>query len=65
MWWRKVMAADVVELSSADTVLGKPVAIEVMDGKVMINEAQVIIPDVPAANGVIHVIDSVILPPSE
>jgi len=61
----KVMAADVVELSSADTVLGKPVAIEVMDGKVMINEAQVIIPDVPAANGVIHVIDSVILPPSE
>jgi len=61
----KVMAADLVELASADTVLGKPVTIEVMDGKVMINEAQVIITDVPASNGVIHVIDSVILPPSE
>lgn len=60
----KVMAADVVNLSSADTALGKPIAIKVMDGKVMINDASVVLPDVAASNGVIHVIDSVILPPS-
>lgn len=59
----KVMAADVVNLSSADTALGKPIAIKVVDGKVMINDASVVLPDVVASNGVIHVIDSVILPP--
>jgi transforming growth factor-beta-induced protein len=61
----KVMAADVVTLSSADTVLGKPVAIKVEDGNVFINDAQVIITDVEATNGVIHVIDTVILPPAD
>jgi transforming growth factor-beta-induced protein len=61
----KVMAADVVTLESADTVLGKPVSISVMDGKVMINDAEVIITDIETSNGVIHVIDSVILPPAE
>ena len=60
----KVTAADVVNLSSADTALGKPIAIKVMDGKVMINDASVVLPDVAASNGVIHVIDSVMLPPS-
>ena len=59
----KVMAADVVNLSSADTALGKPIAIKVLDGKVMINDASVVLPDVAASNGVIHVIDSVMLPP--
>jgi transforming growth factor-beta-induced protein len=58
----KVMAADVVNLSSADTALGQPVTISVMGDKVMINDAQVIIADIEASNGVIHVIDSVILP---
>jgi len=61
----KVMAADVVTLTSADTVLGQPVTISVEDGKVMINDATVLITDIEASNGVIHVIDTVILPPSQ
>jgi len=61
----KVMAADVVTLSSADTVLGEPVAIRVENGNVFINDAQVIITDVEASNGVIHVIDAVLLPPAD
>ncbi len=60
-----VMAADAAKLTSADTVLGKPIMIKVKDGKVMINDATVVIPDVKAGNGVIHVIDSVMLPPSK
>jgi uncharacterized surface protein with fasciclin (FAS1) repeats len=60
-----VLAADVVQLDSADTALGKPVNIMVEDGKVMVNDAQVVITDIEASNGVIHVIDTVILPPSE
>ncbi len=60
-----VMAADVVNLESATTVLGKDVAIKVDGGKVYINDAQVIITDIETSNGVIHVIDSVLLPPSE
>jgi transforming growth factor-beta-induced protein len=60
----KVMAADVVNLESADTVQGEPISISVQDGKVMINDAEVIITDIEASNGVIHVIDKVILPPS-
>jgi transforming growth factor-beta-induced protein len=61
----KVMASDVVNLTSADTVLGQPVSIKVEGDKVMINDAQVIITDIEASNGVIHVIDSVLLPPEE
>ncbi len=60
----KVMAADVVGLTSAPTVLGKDVAVTVKDGKVFLNDTvQVIITDVEASNGVIHVIDAVLLPP--
>ena len=59
----RVMAADVVKLTSADTVNSKPVTIKVVDGKVYINDAQVIITDILTSNGVIHVIDMVILPP--
>jgi len=58
----KVMAADVVNLTSADTAQGQPVQISVQDGKVFINGAEVIITDIEASNGVIHVIDAVILP---
>ena len=61
----EVFSSDVVALSSADTVQGQPVLINVEDGKVMINGAEVIITDIRANNGVIHVIDSVILPPSQ
>lgn len=61
----KVMAADVVGLDSATTALGQPVDISVDGNTVMINDATVIITDIEASNGVIHVIDSVILPPAE
>ena len=59
----KAMSSDVVKMTSATTVQGKNVSIKVEDGKVKINEATVIIPDIEASNGVIHVIDTVILPP--
>jgi len=61
----KVMAADVVQLSLADTVAGIPVQIKVMDGNVYINNAMVVITDIEASNGVIHVLDTVILPPAD
>jgi uncharacterized surface protein with fasciclin (FAS1) repeats len=61
----KVMAADVVNLDSAETVLGESVDINVSGETVMVNDAQVIITDIEASNGVIHVIDSVLLPPAE
>ena len=58
----KVMAADVVKLTSAETVQGQAVSIEVKDGKVYVDGAQVVATDIKASNGVIHVIDAVILP---
>jgi transforming growth factor-beta-induced protein len=60
-----VLAADVVTLDAATTVLGEDVTITVSDGNVFINDAQVIIADIEASNGVIHVIDAVLLPPAE
>ena len=61
----KVMAADVVNLTSATTLEGKDISISVVDGKVFLNDSvQVIITDIEASNGVIHVIDAVLLPPS-
>ena len=60
----KVLASDVVTLTSAETVLGENVTIKVEDGKVFLNDTvEVIITDVEASNGVIHVIDAVLLPP--
>ena len=61
----KVMAADVVKLSEAKTVEGSAVRIAVKDGKVKVNDANVVKTDVGASNGVIHVIDAVILPPAK
>ena len=58
----KVMAADVVKLTQAKTVEGSPVKIKVVEGKVMINNANVSATDIAASNGVIHVIDTVIMP---
>ena len=58
----KVMAADVVKLTQAKTVEGSPIKIKVVDGKVMINNANVSATDIAASNGVIHVIDTVIMP---
>lgn len=59
-----VMAADVVELKEAKTVNGKMVEVTTKDGTVMINDAKVTSTDIVASNGVIHVIDTVILPPA-
>jgi uncharacterized surface protein with fasciclin (FAS1) repeats len=61
----KVMAADVVKVDSAKTVLGKPLKIVVKAKKVMINDSQVIKTDIECSNGVIHVVDTVLLPTAE
>ena len=58
----KAMAADVVGMSSAKTVQGQEVSIKTMGDKVMVDGANVVKTDIKASNGVIHVIDTVILP---
>jgi len=58
----KVMAADVVKLSEAKTVQGSSAKITVKDGKVMVDAANVTTTDIACTNGVIHVIDTVIMP---
>ena len=58
-------AAKVVKLTSLRMLNGDRVTIRVQDGKVFINNAQVIMTDVKASNGVIHVIDTVLLPPAK
>ncbi|MBW4514277.1 MAG: fasciclin domain-containing protein [Timaviella obliquedivisa GSE-PSE-MK23-08B] len=57
----KVMAADVVKLKTATTVEGSDVKIDASNG-VKINDSTVVTPDVAADNGVIHIIDTVLLP---
>jgi uncharacterized surface protein with fasciclin (FAS1) repeats len=62
----KVLAETVVMLEEAETLQGEKVSIMVEDGMVFLNEeSQVIITDIIADNGVIHVIDTVLLPPAE
>ena len=61
---RKVLAEDVVKLTSAKTAQGSEVGIKVEGGEVMINNAKVVKTDIPCKNGVIHVVDTVILPKS-
>jgi uncharacterized surface protein with fasciclin (FAS1) repeats len=58
----KVMAADVVKLEAAETVQGTPLKIEVKSGKVTVNGANVVKTDIVCKNGVIHVIDAVLVP---
>jgi uncharacterized surface protein with fasciclin (FAS1) repeats len=60
----RVMAADVVRSQGGTpaTVQGQSLTIRVMDGKVMVDGATVVTADVDASNGVIHVIDTVVLP---
>jgi len=58
----KVMAAD-VKTMEADTAEGSKLDVKVDDGKVMVGDANVIKTDIPASNGVIHVIDTVLMPP--
>ena len=57
-----VYAADVVKLEAATTVNGSDVSITVAGGSVRIDDANVVKTDIAASNGVIHVIDTVILP---
>ena len=58
----KVMAADVVKMTSAETLQGKMFAVQVTGGTVMVDKATVTQTDIECSNGVIHVIDSVMLP---
>ena len=52
----------VVKMSQVPTVLGTPITVTVTDGKVRLNDSNVVATDVEASNGVIHVVDTVILP---
>lgn len=58
----RVMAGEVVNLSSAKTVNGRALRVSTQDGNVMIDDARVTATDIMASNGVIHVIDTVVLP---
>jgi transforming growth factor-beta-induced protein len=58
----RVMAADVVQLDAATTVQGQALSIAVGGGTVRVDEARVVRTDIEASNGVIHVIDTVLLP---
>jgi uncharacterized surface protein with fasciclin (FAS1) repeats len=60
----KVMAADALKLDGkpAKTLNGQDISVSVKDGNVLLNGGKVIIADVPASNGVIHAIDTVLLP---
>jgi uncharacterized surface protein with fasciclin (FAS1) repeats len=58
----KVMASEVVKLQSAKAVSGDTIAVNARNGVVRIDDARVTTADIPATNGVIHVIDAVMLP---
>lgn len=61
----KVTSADVVKVDKANTLSGKDVKVTVSDSGVMINSSKVTVVDIMATNGVIHVIDTVLLPPAD
>ncbi len=61
----RVLAAEVVKLDTAKTVNGQPLKIDAKNGKVMIDDAEVTQTDILCNNGVIHVIDAVLLPSEE
>ncbi len=58
----KVTAADVVKLTSAKTLQGASAMISVKGGKVFVDKARVVTPDVMASNGVVHVVNGVVVP---
>jgi uncharacterized surface protein with fasciclin (FAS1) repeats len=58
----KVMAADVVKLSKAKTVNGQELSVQTTNGSVTVDNAKVLKTDILCTNGVIHVIDTVVLP---
>ncbi|MDF1844807.1 MAG: fasciclin domain-containing protein [Rubripirellula sp.] len=59
----KVSAKNAVQVGSAKTFAGDSVTISIRDGRLAVNDATVILNDVGASNGIIHVIDSVLMPP--
>lgn len=60
-----VSSKEVVDLNQATTLNGSDLKIKTDDGKVMINDAHVTSADIMASNGIIHVIDKVLLPPTK
>ena len=60
----EAMSGDLSDGMSLETVQGEEVTISITDGNVMVNDANVVQADIETSNGVIHVIDKVILPPS-
>lgn len=60
-----VRSSDLSDGMTAPTVNGAPITVSIQEGRVMINDAMVVTPDVEASNGVVHIIDEVIMPPSE
>ena len=58
----KVLSSDLSDGMKATTVNGQEITIHIADGKVMVNGAQVVTADVETDNGVIHVIDAVLMP---
>jgi uncharacterized surface protein with fasciclin (FAS1) repeats len=60
----RLTSSEVTHMSSAKTLEGQRIHFKVVDGKVMVNDAQVVKADIPASNGVIHVIDTVLMPPN-
>lgn len=61
----KVLAADLRKNKSFKTMLGKNVNVEQRNGTLMVGKARVIRSDIDASNGVVHIIDSVLIPPKE
>ncbi len=60
-----ISSAQIVDLDEVKTLNGSEIKIKTSDGKVMVNNADVIGADVDASNGIIHVIDKVLLPPTK
>ena len=58
----KVMSSDLTDGMTAETVNGQEVTIHLKDGKVYVNDAEVVIADVETSNGVVHAINKVIIP---
>jgi len=60
-----ITSQQITKLNDAKTLNGSDIKIKIDDGKVMVNDSQVIGADVMASNGIIHVIDTVLLPPTK
>jgi uncharacterized surface protein with fasciclin (FAS1) repeats len=61
----RLTSKQIAHMSSAKTVEGSQLTFKAMNGEVMVNDARVVQADIPASNGVIHVIDTVLMPPSQ